>query len=566
VQGSGADIWNTTDDFRFAYRSLSGDGEIVARVTSVGNTDTWAKAGVMIRETLTPDSPHAMVVVTSGNGVAFQSRTTAGASSLHTSGANAVAPYWVKLVRVGSTLSGYQSADGTNWTLIGSQTIDLGQNVFIGLAVTAHNNSALNASTFTDVSVTATGGTLPADWSTGDIGNVGQPGSASLSNGTWTVQGSGADIWNTTDGFRFAYRSLSGDGEIVARVTSVGNTDGWAKAGVMIRESLTADSPHAMVVVTSGNGVAFQRRTTAGASSLHTSGTNAAAPYWVKLVRTGSTVTGYQSADGVNWTLIGSETIDFGQNIFIGLAVTAHNNAALNTSTFTDVSVTTGGTASGLTGEYFDNRDFTNLVTTRRDATVNFDWGSGTPSGTALTSPDTFSVRWTGRVLAPVTGSYTFTTTSDDGVRLWVNNQLIINNFTDHGATDNNGVINLTAGVHYDIQMEFYENGGLAVAQLSWSYPGRSRQIIPPANLSSNVFAAGNNMFDARDTIVKKRFGDFDYRKIFNSTVAFETNDADGKSIVFTSATFAPLDIGAKFTDNFVPIINWENARWMMRK
>jgi len=143
-----------------------------------------------------------------------------------------------------------------------------------------------------------------------------------------------------------------------------------------------------------------------------------------------------------------------------------------------------------LNAEYFDNRDFTNLVTTRRDATVTFAWGTGTPTATALTSPDTFSVRWTGRVTAPVTGSYTFTTTSDDGVRLWINNQLLIDNWTDHSPTNNTGVINLTANTAYDIRMEYYENGGGAVAKLYWSYPGRSRQIIPASRLSANVTSA----------------------------------------------------------------------------
>lgn len=327
------------------------------------------------------------------------------------------------------------------------------------------------------------GGTLPAGWSTQDVGSVGTAGSASFSGGTWTVKGSGADIWNTADGFRYVYQPLSGNGQITARVASVGNTDVWAKAGVMIRENLTAGSPQAMAVVTPASGVAFQRRTSAGAASVHTAGASVTAPYWVRLVRSGSTFTAYSSPNGTTWTQIGTATITMGQNVYIGLAVTAHNNSALNTSTFTNVSVV----SNGLVGEYFDNRDFTNLVTTRRDASVNFDWGTGTPAGTSLTGPDTFSVRWTGRVLAPATGAYTFTTSSDDGVRLWVNNQLLIDNWTDHGVTNNSGTINLTASNYYDVRMEFYENGGSAVAKLLWSYPGQAQQVIPSGNLSVNA-------------------------------------------------------------------------------
>ena len=341
------------------------------------------------------------------------------------------------------------------------------------------------AATYTATFQTTGGGALPSGWTSQDIGSVGQTGSASYMSGTWTLQGGGADIWNSADAFRFAYKTLTGDGQITARVASVGNTDEWAKAGVMIRQSLTADSPHAMVVVTPGNGVAFQRWTTAGASSVHTPDANVVAPYWVRLVRAGSTLTGYQSADGSVWTLIGSQTINFTGNVYISLAVTAHNNSALSTAVFSNVSTSNTG---GLNAEYFDNRDFTNLVTIRRDATVNFDWGSTTPSGTALTSPDTFSVRWTGQVTAPATGAYTFMTTSDDGVRLWVNNQLLIDNWTDHSPTNNSGVINLTANTVYDIKMEFYENGG-AGAKLFWSYPGRTQQIIPSSRLSVSTTA-----------------------------------------------------------------------------
>ena len=76
--------------------------------------------------------------------------------------------------------------------------------------------------------------------------------------------------------------------------------------------------------------------------------------------------------------------------------------------------------------------------------------------------------------MAPVTGTYTFTTTSDDGVRLYVNGQLLVDNWTDHAATQNSGTLSLVAGQKYDIRLEFYERGGLATARLSWAYPGQA--------------------------------------------------------------------------------------------
>ena len=142
---------------------------------------------------------------------------------------------------------------------------------------------------------------------------------------------------------------------------------------------------------------------------------------------------------------------------------------------------TDAATGTGLYGEYFDNKDLSSRKLTRTDTTVNFDWGSGSPD--ALIGADTFSVRWTGWVQAPASGSYTFHTDSDDGVRLWVDNQLIINNLTDHGVTPNSGSITLTAGKKYDIKLEYYENGGVALIKLYWTPPGLAKQVIPRERL-----------------------------------------------------------------------------------
>jgi alpha-L-fucosidase len=139
------------------------------------------------------------------------------------------------------------------------------------------------------------------------------------------------------------------------------------------------------------------------------------------------------------------------------------------------------GNGTGLSGEYYDNMDLTNLKVTRTDATVNFDWGTGSPD--ALIGVDTFSARWTGQVQAKYTETYTFYTNSDDGIRLWVNNQQLVNNWTDHGPTENSGTISLTAGQKYDLKLEFYENGGGAVAMLSWSSASQVKEIIPQTQL-----------------------------------------------------------------------------------
>ncbi len=342
ISGAGADIWGSADQFNFAYQTLTGDGEIVARVATLQNTSSWAKAGVMMRETLTATSRNAFASVTPGNGLAFQRRATTGGSTTITSGGTGTAPYWVRLVRQGSKFSAYRSTTGTSWTLIGSETIAMAATVYVGLAVTSHNVSTRATATFTNAAVF----NLPSPWLATDIGSPAVGGSATYASGTFTISGAGADIWGSADQFHFAYRTLTGDGEIVARVATLQNTSSWAKAGVMMRETLTATSRNAFASVTPGNGLAFQRRATTGGSSTITSVGTGTAPYWVRLVRQGSKFSAYRSTTGTSWTLIGSQTIAMAATVYVGLAVTSHNVSTRATATFTNAAVVVATTTS----------------------------------------------------------------------------------------------------------------------------------------------------------------------------------------------------------------------------
>ncbi|MCH5376817.1 MAG: DUF1349 domain-containing protein, partial [Planctomycetes bacterium] len=172
---AGADIWNAADEFRFAYKQLNGNGSLVARVESVANTDPWAKAGVMIRETLDAGSAFAAVYATPGNGCRYQGRLTTDAAAVSdTSVATAeqmamTVPYWVKMERVGDAFNGYYSTDGENWTAMSwnPQTIAMGANVYIGLAVTSHLAGVLTSAEFSD---TATTGNVTGQWAVETIG------------------------------------------------------------------------------------------------------------------------------------------------------------------------------------------------------------------------------------------------------------------------------------------------------------------------------------------------------------------------------------------------------------
>jgi regulation of enolase protein 1 (concanavalin A-like superfamily) len=606
VSGAGVDIWDVNDQFRFVYQTLDGDGEVVARVASLQNTDPWTKAGVMIREDLSANAPNAMATVTNANGLVFQSRVARGgvSTSIKVGGA---APQWIRVVRSGNALSGYYSASGTTWTLIGTTTVTMASRVYVGLAVTSHNATASATATFSSVTVTAGagnrapvltqpsnqtsaegssismalaasdpdgntltysatglpaslsvnpgtgnisgtltftsagtysvtatasdgtlsnskvfswtvsdvsqgptiaglspasgavgtsvtisgsnfGGTqgasivrfngtvatptswsassivapvpsgattgsvavtvggvasngaaftvsstaptvaslsptsgavgtavtisganfgatqgassvrfngtvatptswgassivaavpsgattgpvtvtvngvvsngvsftvtttsgLPAPWASQDVGSPAIAGQATYASSTFSVSGAGVDIWDVNDQFRFVYQTLDGDGEVIARVASLQNTDPWTKSGVMIRQDLTANAPNAMAAVTNANGMIFQSRVTRGGVSTSIKGFAGAAPQWIRIVRRGNALSGYYSVAGTTWTLMGTTTVTMATRVYVGLAVTSHNPSASASASFSNVTVTAGAIPAGM--------------------------------------------------------------------------------------------------------------------------------------------------------------------------------------------------------------------------
>jgi sulfur relay (sulfurtransferase) complex TusBCD TusD component (DsrE family) len=194
-------------------------------------------------------------------------------------------------------------------------------------------------STVNSSPVSVTVASLPAPWQTADIGSVGMAGSATTSSGVYTVKGAG-NISGTADNFRFVYQTLSGDGEIKVRLNSVENTSTAARIGVMIRESLTTDAKCAFMGLSPDGTFRWQRRSaTAGNTASATSGTGTPPNAWVRIMRVGGTLSGYKSADGVNWTFVNSRSITMAANIYIGLAVASGSSTTLNTSTFANLTV-----------------------------------------------------------------------------------------------------------------------------------------------------------------------------------------------------------------------------------
>ncbi|HKQ67779.1 MAG TPA: PA14 domain-containing protein [Polyangiaceae bacterium] len=145
-------------------------------------------------------------------------------------------------------------------------------------------------------------------------------------------------------------------------------------------------------------------------------------------------------------------------------------------------------TAPGLSATYFSNVDLTGTTVTRVDANVDFNWGGTSPD--ALIPTSNYSARWTGQVLAPNAGSYTFEVEADDGVRFYFDNLLVVDKWIDQGATKYSYTVTLAAGTKHDVKMEYYQKGGGAVARLRWTGPSISYAIIPSTNLFPSAAGA----------------------------------------------------------------------------
>lgn len=192
------------------------------------------------------------------------------------------------------------------------------------------------------VSASPAGAALIAPWSNMDIGTVPFAGSASVSGGTFTLQASGLDIWSNSDQFHYVFVPMIGDGSITARVVSQGTTATWAKAGVMIRASLDTASPHALMAMTPAQGAQMVWRSTPAGASSSTMSTGIVSPAWVRLTRSGNSITSAVSRDGSAWTTVDTRTIAMPSLVYAGLAADSWSSSGpAVTVSFDSVSVPT---------------------------------------------------------------------------------------------------------------------------------------------------------------------------------------------------------------------------------
>jgi hypothetical protein len=346
VAGAGADIWGTSDAFQFVSQPFRGDGSIVAQLDGMNPTSSpYAKAGVMIRQSTSPDSAHVLVDIKPDGGVEFMTRSAAGATTTFLAGATVTGRPWLRLTRAGSTVTAAISQDGVSWTSLGSAT--LAGNALVGLVVTSHTTDYIEQAEFEQVAVTSTGsggGTLPSPWSQSDVGAVIQAGSGSESGGTFTVSGSGADIWGLTDAFHYVYASNVSEGSIAARVVRMDDTNTFAKAGVMFRASLDPSAVQVILDVRPNGTVEFMARSASGQDTTFVAGAVATFPVTLKLERLHGSIDSVFVASVLDsstggWRHIGNVTARIGPAALSGLAVTSHDISQINTAVFDTVEV-----------------------------------------------------------------------------------------------------------------------------------------------------------------------------------------------------------------------------------
>jgi regulation of enolase protein 1 (concanavalin A-like superfamily) len=348
VNGAGSDIWGTADSFHFVYQSSFHDGTVDTDPAQQDATHPFAKAGLMIRQSLDPGSPHVMVDVKPDGGIEFMTRQTPGGPTTFVAGGRINAR--LQLIRRNGTVTALTCPYGqlVACTTIGSAPFPSGP-ALVGVVVTSHDPSTLNHTTF-GRGEPGPGMprvfTLPALWSSFDVGAVGVTGSAFVDDGTFTIKGAGADVWGTSDSFHIVGTLVSNDSEVVARVTSQDGANTFAKAGVIMRTGTWiggtgpgTDTPTVILDIRPNGIVEFMARPSKGAPMQFVAGSASPFPAWLKLERRGSQVTGLVSQDGTQWSTVGITSVSMSGEVTTGLAVTSHDTAVLNTATFDHVLV-----------------------------------------------------------------------------------------------------------------------------------------------------------------------------------------------------------------------------------
>ena len=324
---------DTTSPYSVSWPNVTAGNYAVTAVARDNKGATKSSAAAQIAVTTPVNQPPSVSLTGPANNTSFTAPASVpmAASASDMDGTITKVEFYAGSTLVSTDTSSPYSA---TWNASTSGTFTLSAKAF-------DSAGASTISSGINVTVQAAS-SLPAGWSTADIGNPAIAGSASQQSGTYTVAGAGSDIWNAADQFRYVYRTLDGDGAISACVQALDFVNAYSKAGVMVRQSLSAGAPNMYALLTAGMGVGMQYRTVDSQQSDGVSAVPAVAPHCVRLVRQGSILRAYQSLSTSGWVLLGEQTITMTSSVFIGLAVTSHDAAKSAAATFTNVSVETG--------------------------------------------------------------------------------------------------------------------------------------------------------------------------------------------------------------------------------
>ena len=386
VSGSGRDLGGTSDQFHYVWQPLGGDGSLSTRVVTETNSNSRARAGVMLRQSADPASAFYAAVATPGSGLWVMDRPAYGAPVVTLANPAGHVPVYLRIERAGASVDASTSADGVAWTPIAGSaaTFAVSGALLVGLAVTSHTLTAASTATFDGLVLvgpsagptpsptaaststaaptptsaptlaptpvptvapspapTGATGALPAPWLDTDVGSPLPPGSATYGGGVFTVNGSGTDIWGTSDQFNYVYQAVAGNGTVIARVTSQSATGSSnSKAGVIWKASTAAGSPY-ILVETGPSGIV---KVQYGFGSSIGGATYAFPNVWLKLVRSGSSFSAYVSGDGVAWNAIvsGLNLAAIPAAATVGIFECSHKPGVVGTATIDNVTFTAG--------------------------------------------------------------------------------------------------------------------------------------------------------------------------------------------------------------------------------
>ncbi|MFI7300457.1 right-handed parallel beta-helix repeat-containing protein [Streptomyces sp. NPDC050121] len=355
ITEAGTDVWGAggqhDDQYGAIYqnRAFTNGTTVTTKVSQLDNTNAWAKAGIMVRNNMTAvgsSAGYAVMAVTPGNGVVLGYDSNGdGYLDTNVRTAGITAPVWLRLTRTGNQVSGYYSTNGTTFTQVGSAVNLSGANAIedAGVFHSSHDVNVPGTATFGSLSIT----TSPL------AGYANIPALLDQHQSQLSITGAGADVWGVApqhdDQYGAVYQSqaFSSGTTVTVKVDQMDDANAWAKAGIMVRNNMTAagsSAGYAVMAVTPGNGVVLAYDSNGDGyldTNVRTAGITA--PVWLRLTRTGNQVSGYYSTNGTTFTQVGSAVNLSGANATedAGVFHTSHDNKISGTANFSGLSITT---------------------------------------------------------------------------------------------------------------------------------------------------------------------------------------------------------------------------------